>query len=89
MVEGHDQNCHDDRRSQSAQVAVRGEVNDAILIRKEDELDASLTTIIERLACLRPFEEWNQIRYLDLSHQNLSAISGLRDCVPLLEVLNM
>jgi hypothetical protein len=90
MVTVHDQHGHhDDRRPQAAHVSVRDEVNDGIVVRKEDEQDVSLDVIVEHLARLCPYEEWGNIRYLDLSHQNLSAISGLRDCVPFLEVLNM
>ncbi|KAG2187133.1 hypothetical protein INT44_004803 [Umbelopsis vinacea] len=87
MVTVHDH--HDDGRPQAAHIALRGEINDGMVVRKEDEQDISLGVIVEHLARLRPYEEWSSIRYLDLSHQNLSAISGLRDCVPLLEVLNI
>ncbi|KAI8577182.1 hypothetical protein K450DRAFT_253253 [Umbelopsis ramanniana AG] len=90
MVTVHDQHGHhDDRRTQAAHITLRGEANDGMVVRKEDEQDISLGVIVEHLARLRPYEEWSNIRYLDLSHQNLSAISGLRDCVPLLEVLNI
>jgi len=80
------QDYREDRCSQGAQVASRGEVSESALKRDTDQ-DASLATIVEHLAHLRPFGEWNHIRFLDLSHQNLSVISGLRECVPSLEVL--
>jgi hypothetical protein len=84
------QNVEDrDDESQNGQIATREELLGGAIISQDASRDASLTAIVEHLARLKPFQEWSQIRYLDLSHQNLSMVSGLRDCVPALEILNM
>ncbi|KAG2178166.1 hypothetical protein INT43_003419, partial [Umbelopsis isabellina] len=84
------QNAEDrDDESQNGKITTREELLEGALISQEASRDTSLTTIVDHLARLKPFQEWCQIRYLDLSHQNLSMVSGLRDCVPALEILNI
>lgn len=59
--------------------------------RFEPEIDReqALQEIAEHITSIRPFGQWNTIRVLELTRQNITAITDLETVLPSLEVLDM
>lgn len=54
----------------------------------DDEHD-HLATFMYELQALTPIQQWSQLRKLNLSRQNLSSLTDVSSCFPMLEMLQV